>query len=113
TFRGPGGHSWAAFGAPNAVHAAASLAARLAALPLPTRPRTTLTTARIGGGTAVNAIPAEAWLEIDLRSTSGTELTRLDAVVRAAATDAANDENARRRSGTAPLSVSLVAVSER
>ena len=35
SYPGPGGHSWAAFGVPNAVHAAAGAAARLAALPLP------------------------------------------------------------------------------
>lgn len=113
TFRGAGGHSWAAWGTPNAVHAAAALAARLAALHLPSRPRTTLTTARIGGGTAVNAIPAEAWLEIDVRSTSEVELSRLDGIIRAAATDAASDENARRRTGTPPLCVSLLTLSER
>ena len=32
SFAGPGGHSWAAFGVPNAVHAAAACAACLAAL---------------------------------------------------------------------------------
>ena len=42
TFHGAGGHSWAAFGTPNPVHAAGATAAKLAALPLPRSPRTTL-----------------------------------------------------------------------
>lgn len=112
-FTGAGGHSWAAYGTPNAVHAAARLAARLTALPLPDRPRTTLTVARIGGGTAVNAIPAHAWLELDIRSTAHEQLVRLDRLVRAAALDTGEDENAHRRSGTRPLGVSVIPLSER
>ena len=46
SFVGSGGHSWAAFGSPNAVHAAAGAAARLAALRLPLEPRTTLSSGR-------------------------------------------------------------------
>lgn len=112
-FSGAGGHSWAAYGTPNAVHAAARLAARLASLPLPDRPRTTLTVARIGGGTAVNVIAAHAWLELDIRSTAAEQLVRLDRLVRAAALDAAEDENVHRRSGTRPLAVTVIPLSER
>ena len=82
TFRGPGGHSWASYGVPNAVHAAATLTATIAAWPLPATPRTTLSVSRIGGGSAINAIPSDAWLEIDLRSTSADELQRLDGEIR-------------------------------
>lgn len=112
-FTGAGGHSWAAYGTPNAVHAAARLAARLTAVPLPDRPRTTLTVARIGGGTAVNAIPAHAWLELDVRSTAREQLVRLDRLVRAAAHDAAEDENVHRRAGTRPLGVAVIPLGER
>src|SRR5437773_11917460 len=77
-YAGPGGHSWAAFGVPNAVHAAASAAARLASVTLPTVPRTTLSVGRIGGGLSVNSIPDAAWLEVDLRSTSAEQLDRYD-----------------------------------
>src|SRR4030095_2952602 len=48
SYRGAGGHRWAAFGIPNAVHAAAAAAAMLASLPLPKTPRTTLSVSRIG-----------------------------------------------------------------
>jgi len=113
TFRGPGGHSWAAFGVPNAVHAAALAAARLAALPLPREPRTTLSVGRIGGGISVNAIPDEAWLEIDLRSTAPAILDRLEAEVRATARAAAEEENQRRAAGTPVLGLELTCIGDR
>src|SRR6185295_12816510 len=82
SYSGPGGHSWAAFGVPNAVHAAAGAAARLAAVPLPSLPRTTLSVGRIGGGLSVNSIPDAAWLEIDLRSTANAQLDELERTIR-------------------------------
>jgi tripeptide aminopeptidase len=112
-YAGPGGHSWASFGAPNAVHAAAGLAARLSAFSLTGRPRATITVSRIGGGSAVNAIPAQGWLEVDMRSTSAVELARLDRQLHVAAQDALDEENARRKHGTPPLSVQLRPISDR
>ena len=103
TYRGPGGHSWAAYGVPNAVHAAARAAARLAQLTLPSAPRTTLSVGRIGGGISVNAIPEEGWLEIDLRSTSPRALDRYEGEIRAIATRAAHEENESRAPGTQSL----------
>jgi len=113
SFHGPGGHSWAAFGAPNAVHAAAGAASRLAAIHLSTAPRTTLSVGRIGGGLSVNSIPASAWLEIDARSTSAAQLDDLERTVRRAAHAAADDENARRTLGAAPLTVRIESIGER
>lgn len=113
TYAGPGGHSWTAFGAPNALHAAAALVASLAGLSLPTQPRTTLTVARAAGGTTINAIPAEAWVEIDLRSTSSPELERFDGAIRDAVAAAADAENARRLPGTASLAASIASLGER
>ena len=113
TFLGPGGHSWAAFGVPNAVHAAARAAVRLASLPLPTEPRTTLSVGRIGGGISVNAVPEEGWLEIDLRSTSMPVLERLDREIRRVASRAAEEENERRAPGTVPLAATLVTIGDR
>jgi tripeptide aminopeptidase len=113
TFRGEGGHSWAAFGVPNPVHAAGSAAARLAALPLPRSPRTTLSVCRIGGGISVNAIPDEAWLEVDLRSSSEDVLQRCSNEIRVVARAAARDENQRRRPGSTPLLFDLATIGDR
>src|SRR5439155_43521 len=68
TFRGPGGHSWAAFGVANPANAVGRATALLADLPTLNAPRTTCAVVRLGGGTGLNSIPQEAWLDLDLRS---------------------------------------------
>ena len=112
-FHSDGGHSWASFGVPNPVHAAGASAAKLAALPLPRTPRTTLSVCRIGGGISVNAIPAEAWLEVDLRSSSAGVLARCAADIHRAVRVAAHEENARRAPGTTPLSFTIDIIGDR
>ena len=112
-FRGPGGHSWGRYGTPNAIHAAAALVTRLTGYAAYDRTRTALTVSRIAGGTTINAIPAEAWIEVDVRSTSDAELVRIDQHVRRATRDSAEEENARRRQDTSPLSVTLTLIGER
>ena len=112
-FAGSGGHSWAAYGVPNAVHAAGIVTMRIAALQLPRCPRTTLSVCRIGGGLSVNSIPPDAWLEVDLRSTSPSVIARLDREIRALAWSAAEEESARRTPGTAPLSVRVDVIGDR
>lgn len=113
TYRGAGGHSWAAFGIPNPVHAAGAAAARLAALPLPRQPRTTLSVCRIGGGISVNSIPEDAWLEVDLRSSSRDVLAGCAADIRDAVHAAAREENRRRAPGTAPLTCEISIIGDR
>ena len=113
SYLGPGGHSWAAYGVANAVHAAAAAAARLAALPLPASPRTTLSVGRIGGGLSVNSIPDSAWLEVDLRSTSALQLDEFEQVIHRVARAAADDENGRRTRGTRALSVAVEGIGMR
>jgi acetylornithine deacetylase/succinyl-diaminopimelate desuccinylase-like protein len=113
TYRGVGGHSWAAFGVPNAVHATAAAAAMLASLPLPKSPRTTLSVSRIGGGTSINSIPEEGWLEVDLRSTSASVLDRFDREIRIIARAAAQQENSRRATSTPPLAHDVLVIGDR
>jgi len=110
---GPGGHSWGDFGLPNPVHALGRGISRLAAYPVPKEPRTTFNTGRIEGGTSVNAIPAKAWMEVDLRSAAETELQRLDAFFRRAMRDAVDEENAQRRAGDPELRLTLDLIGER
>lgn len=110
SFSGPGGHSWSAFGVPNAVHAAAGAAARLASLHLPASPRTTLSVGRIGGGLSVNSIPAAAWLEVDVRSTSAAQLDELEATIRRVTQVAAEEENAKRALSAPCLTAEIVSI---
>src|SRR6266480_6660321 len=110
---GPGGPSWAAFGVANPATAVGRAAQRLADLPLPAEPRTTCAAVRLGGGTALNCIPQDAWLDLDLRSEDPDALTRLDAAVQTALTRARDEENARRAPGTAPLTLDCRIVGDR
>lgn len=95
TFRGPGGHSLNAFGTVNPAHAMAGLVQGLSRLDVPSDPRTTFCAAVFGGGTSINAIPNEVWVEIDLRSESQAELDKLDANLHALMEGAVAEENAR------------------
>src|SRR5881296_2704974 len=119
TFRGPGGHSWAAFGVANPANAVGRAAALLADLPSPAPngpqagPRTTCAVVRLGGGTGLNSIPQEAWLDLDLRSEDPHALAQLNVTVRAALERAADDENRRRTAGTPPLSVEMQLLGDR
>ena len=112
-FDGPGGHSWAAFGVANPVHAAGLAVARLADLPIPVAPRTTLSVTRIGGGISINAIPESAWIEVDVRSTSAAHLARLTEEVARVGHAAAAEEDARRARDTPTLRVSVTCIGDR
>ena len=90
--RGPGGHSWIDWGLVNPIHVLAEAIARLTELELPADPTTTLTVARWGGGKSINAIPQDAWIEVDTRSESDDNLADLERGIREAvhaATDGA------------------------
>ena len=77
TTKTTGGHSWSDYGRPSALHQLSTLVTQLTAIPLPDNPRTTMNVGRMGGGTSINAIAADAWLELDLRSESPQVLTEL------------------------------------
>jgi acetylornithine deacetylase/succinyl-diaminopimelate desuccinylase-like protein len=113
TFAGPGGHSWSAYGLPNPLHAAGGAAAMLAAIAIPAEPRTTLTVARMEGGLSINAIPARATMEIDLRSVSQAVIDRYHREVHTIIDAATAQENGRRSHGTAPLVASIESLGDR
>ena len=78
TFKGPGGHSYGAFGLSNPMHALGRAVATMSQFEVPENPKTTFNVGRMGGGTSVNAIPFDAWFEMDLRSASPSALQALD-----------------------------------
>jgi tripeptide aminopeptidase len=95
TFKGPGGHSYGAFGLANPAHALGRAIAAFADLQVPDDPKTTFAVGRIGGGTSVNAIPFEAWMEVDMRSVDAAALRTLEAGFLKAVDEGAAAENAR------------------
>jgi acetylornithine deacetylase/succinyl-diaminopimelate desuccinylase-like protein len=78
-----GGHSWIDYGKPSAIHELSELVTKIVALNPPPGPRTTLNVGRISGGTSINTIAAEAWLELDLRSEAADALAELSRQVEA------------------------------
>ncbi len=95
TFKGPGGHSYGAFGFVNPIHALGRAMARIADFEVPVEPKTTFNVGRVGGGTSVNSIAFEAWMEVDMRSADAASLQALDAKFHKAVDDAVADENVR------------------
>jgi tripeptide aminopeptidase len=90
--RGPGGHSWSDFGAPNPVVILAKAIDTFTATPVPSTPKTTFNIGVIRGGTSVNSIPESASMKVDIRSTSMAEMERLEQSLRLALNRALEDE---------------------
>src|SRR6202451_2347617 len=90
--RGPGGHSWSDFGAPNPIVILGRAIETFTATPVPTSPKTTFNIGVIRGGTSVNSIPESASMKVDIRSTSMTEMERLEQSLRLALNRAVEDE---------------------
>jgi tripeptide aminopeptidase len=95
TFKGPGGHSFGAFGMANPMGAMGRAIAKIQELQVPKQPRTTFNVGRIGGGTSVNSIPFEGWMELDMRSSDPASLAAVDANIMKAIDASVAEENAR------------------
>jgi len=113
TFRGPGGHAWADRGTVNAAHVLGNTVASLSALRLPSRPGWSLNVGRIGGGTSINAIPEEAWLEVDLRSENAETLDGLERSVLERIDGAVRSGNTYRRRGTTQVATTVERIGSR
>jgi len=95
TFKGPGGHSYGAFGLPNPIHALGRAIAKISDFQVLSNPRTTFNVGRIGGGTSINSIAYEAWMEMDMRSPDVKALKSVESEFIKAVDDALAQENAR------------------
>jgi tripeptide aminopeptidase len=95
TFKGPGGHSFGAFGRASAIHAMGRAIAKIGDVQTPKQPKTTFTVGTVGGGTSVNSIAGDAVMEIDMRSVENGPLHKVDADIMKAIKDAVAEENAR------------------
>jgi len=91
--RGPGGHSWSDFGAPNPIIAISRAIEVFSQTPVPASPKTTFNVGVIRGGTSVNSIPESTSMRVDLRSTSMAEIDRLERALRLALEQAVVSEN--------------------
>jgi acetylornithine deacetylase/succinyl-diaminopimelate desuccinylase-like protein len=115
TFRGPGGHSWGAFGRASPHHAlgrAINEFVNNAPNVTASGEKTTFNVGRIGGGTSVNSIAFESWMEIDMRSGDQGNLDAIDAVLHDTILKALAEENAARTGGD-ELTVSIERIGTR
>jgi tripeptide aminopeptidase len=98
--RGPGGHSWSDFGAPNPIIVLSRAIDVFSQTPVPVSPKTTFNVGVIRGGTSVNSIPESASMRVDLRSTSMAEIDRLEGALRLALERSVRSENGAAASHT-------------
>lgn len=102
TFRGPGGHSWGAFGLANPHHAlgrAITYFTDEADQFTRSGPKTNYNVGVISGGTSVNSIPFESIMEVDMRSESPQSLAQVDSILQRAVRKALADQNRMKRHG--------------
>ena len=93
TFKGPGGHSFRAFGVVSPAFAMGNAMTKLARIQVPTIPKTTFNVGVVAGGTSVNSIPTEMSMDVDMRSESPDELNRLVEAFRGTVQAAVDEEN--------------------
>ena len=96
TYKGPGGHSYGAFGLVNPAYAMAAAIARFSDLQVPSSPKTTFNVGVVTGGTSVNSIPSEVSMDVDMRSESCAELKKVDDAFLAIVKGSVADENRAR-----------------
>jgi acetylornithine deacetylase/succinyl-diaminopimelate desuccinylase-like protein len=95
-FKGPGGHSFGAFGqVPSAIHGMGRAIAKIAEVRTPSFPKTTFTVGIVGGGTSVNTIAPDARMAVDIRSDDMASLLETEKKILAAIDEAVVEENKR------------------
>lgn len=113
TFKGPGGHSYGAFGIVNPMAAMARAITELYRIEPPVEPKVTYSASVTGGGTSVNAIPDRVFTEFDMRSEDAAELAKLDARLKAILDEAVAAENTTRSTRVGAISLELTPIGDR
>lgn len=110
TYKGPGGHSYGAFGLVNPMVAASQTVVDFYKLAVPKSPKTTYAASVTGGGTSVNSIPNEIFMEFDMRSEDPAELAKVETRFKAIVQASVDGENAARdtREGKVSADVKLI-----
>ena len=109
TFKGPGGHSYGAFGqVPSAIHGMGRAIAKISEIQTPSVPKTTFTVGTVGGGTSVNTIAPDARMAVDIRSDAMAPLLETEKKVLAAIDEAVVEENKRWGVNTLGVSTRLI-----
>ena len=102
TFKGPGGHSWGAFGLANPHHALGEAISNFVVAAdafTAEGPKTSYNVGVISGGTSINSIPFESIMEIDIRSIEPSRLDAMEALLQQAVNVALVHQNGLKRRG--------------
>ena len=102
TFKGPGGHSWGAFGLANPHHALGEAISNFVVAAdafTAEGPKTSYNVGVISGGTSINSIPFESIMEIDIRSIEPSRLDAMEALLQQAVNVALVHQNGVKRRG--------------
>jgi acetylornithine deacetylase/succinyl-diaminopimelate desuccinylase-like protein len=113
TFKGPGGHSYDAFGLVNPAFAMGDAIHKFSAIKAPSSPRTTFNVGTVSGGTSVNSIPEAVSMDVDMRSESPVELDKLVAQFKTLMQQAADEENAARSTARGKVTATLDLIGDR
>lgn len=113
SYKGPGGHSYGAFGMPSPIHAMGRAIAKISEIRVPASPKTTFNVGIVEGGTSVNTISPLGQMTVDLRSESPVELARLDSMFRKAVDEALVEENARWPQSRTRITVDVLSIGVR
>ena len=113
TYKGPGGHSFQAFGLVNPMAAMAQTVVEFYKIQTPTQPKTTYAASVTGGGTSVNSIPNEVWMEFDMRSVDAKELDRLEKRFLSIVNQSLETENFARSTKEGPVSADIKLIGDR
>ncbi|WP_339656876.1 M20/M25/M40 family metallo-hydrolase [uncultured Maribacter sp.] len=95
-FTGLGGHSWGAFGLANPHHALGYAVKEFsvnAKKYTDEGPKTSFNIGRMGGGTSVNSIPFESWMEVDMRSVDKDRLIEIENIFKSSMQTAVEEYN--------------------
>ena len=112
-FKGPGGHSYGAFGLVNPAFAMGNAMAKFSRIQVPATPKTTFNIGVVAGGTSINSIPSQVTMDVDIRSESCAELKKLDDTFLGIVRDATGEENRTRATREGPITVDPKLIGER
>ena len=113
TFKGPGGHSYGSFGLVSPAFALGSAVRKFSSMDAPKAPKTTFNVGVMGGGTSVNSIPFETWMDVDMRSESPEELNEMVAHFMTLMEEAVEEENNRRSTTEGEIELEIKRIGDR
>ena len=113
TFKGPGGHSYGAFGLVSPAFALGNAINRFSRVVVPAKPKTTMNVGIVGGGNSVNSIPGEMFKDVDMRSESPQELRKLDEAFLGVVRDAVDEENRTRSTAEGRIEADIKLLGDR